>query len=448
MKYILRLTFILLFFSSGCTKYLDAVPDKSLTVPNTVADYQALLENDIMVFNAPALGEISADDLYLPDDLWNTQSVFIRETYRWSKDLRENNTSINWNNAYQKIYYANIVLEGVGKLRNTQTSADVDFITGWALFCRANAFYDLQEVFGRPYRPASSNTDLSIPLRLNTALREKSTRSTVAVTFQQIINDLEQAIKLLPAQVSSSNRGRPSKAAAYALLSRVYLTMQNYGKALENANNSLSLYNKLVDYNTLNTTSKAPFSPLIDEVMYNAIQLNYSGRYWQVPSDFYQSYVSDDLRKVLFFTVDPIAGSIVFKGFYSAVSAGFSGVTVDEMYLVKAECEARAGNNDQALLALNTVLVKRFKTGKYVPYTTGAVMDVLALVLSEKRKECLFRNLRWSDLRRLNQDTRFAKTLIRVVEGITYSLPPNDLRYTLPIPEDEIRSTGIEQNIR
>lgn len=448
MKYILRITFILLFFSSGCTKYLDAVPDKSLTVPNNVADYQALLENDKMVFSAPALGEISADDLYLPDDLWNTQSVLIRETYRWSKDLKENNTSINWNNAYQKIYYANIVLERVGQLRNTQTSADVDFLTGWALFCRANAFYDLQEIFGKPYRPASASIDLSIPLKLNTALREKINRSTVASAFQQIISDLEHAVTLLPAQVSSANRGRPSKAAAYALLSRVYLTMQNYGKALENANNSLSLYNKLVDYNTLNVTSKAPFSPLIDEVMYNAIQLNYSGRYWQVLPDFYQSYTADDLRRSLFFTIDPITGAIVFKGFYSAVSAGFAGLTVDEMYLVKAECEARTGNNDQSLTALNTVLIKRFKTGKYTPYTAGSVTDVLALVLSEKRKECLFRNLRWSDLRRLNQDARFAKPLTRVVEGITYSLPPNDLRYTLPIPEDEIRSTGIEQNIR
>lgn len=448
MKYILRLTFILVLFSSGCTKYLDAVPDKSLAVPNTVADYQALLENDIMVFNASALGEISADDLYLPDDLLNTQSVFLRETYSWTKDLKENNTSINWNYPYQKIYYANIVLEGVGKLRNTQTSADVDFLTGWALFCRANAFYDLQEIFGKPYRPASASTDLSIPLRLNTALREKTIRSTVAAAFQQITSDLEHAITLLPAQVSSANRGRPSKAAAYALLSRVYLTMQNYEKALENANNSLSLYNKLIDYNTLNTASKISFSPLIDEVMYNAIQLNYSGRYWQVTSDFYQSYAPDDLRKLLFFTVDPIVGSIVFKGFYSAVLIGFSGLATDEVYLIKAECEARLDNDDQSLAALNTVLIKRFKTGKYVPYTAGTVSNALALVLSEKRKECLFRNVRWSDLRRLNQDTRFARTLTRVVNGTTYTLPPNDPRYTLPIPQDEIRSTGIEQNIR
>ncbi|WP_175470604.1 RagB/SusD family nutrient uptake outer membrane protein [Pedobacter hartonius] len=447
-EYLLILFLIVLFLVTGCAKYLDAVPDKSLAVPNSVADYQALLENEIMFTDMPALAEIGTDDIYLPDALWAGQPIFVRDAYHWSKDLNEGVTSLNWNNPYKKIYYANLVLDGVDKLKNKHNATDIQVLKGWALFCRAHAFYDLQEIFGQPYRPASANNDLGIPLRLNTDLQEKTPRATVETTFQQIVKDLEQAIPLLPDGVSKTDRSKPGKPAAYALLARVCLTMQNYDRAVLNADRCLLYDNQLVDYNTLNATVRAPFSPLIDEVIYNAVQISYSTRSWQIGQDFYQLYAADDLRKTLFFTVDPVAKTVVFKGFYNAVLAGFDGLATDEVYLIKAECEARLGHDAIALDALNTLLLKRFKTGEYVPYSTGSVSDVLSLILLERRKECLFRNLRWSDLRRLNQDVRFAKTLTRMVDGQRYQLPPNNPRYTLPIPDDEIRANKIQQNIR
>lgn len=448
MKYILRLTFIMLFFSSGCTKYLDAVPDKSLTVPTTVADYQALLENEIMFAKSPKLGEISADDLYLTDASLEDQEIYVRQAYQWSKDVNEGSTSLNWNYPYQKIYYANIVLEGIEKLRKAQTSADVDNLKGWALFCRANALYDLQEVFGQVYKPSSASVDLGIPVKLSTELQEKVQRSTVAATFQQIIQDLQQALTLVPLQISKVNRSRPSKIAVYALLARVNLTMQNYNQALENANECLKLYSSLIDYNTLSTSVKNPFSPIMDEVIYNALQLNYDDRVFEVDRQLYSQYASDDLRKALYFTENTTAKTIILKGFYGGVNIAFAGLSTDEVYLIKAECEARLGHNDAALTALNTVLIKRFKTGTYQPFSTDTVTDILSLVLLEKRKECVFRGVRWSDLRRLNQDSRFAKTLTRVVGGVNYQLPSNDPRYVLPIPDDQIRTSGIQQNVR
>ncbi|CAM3951540.1 SusD family protein [Pedobacter westerhofensis] len=447
-EYLLILFVFVLFFITGCGKYLEAVPDKSLTVPNSVADYQALLENEMMFINSPALGEFGSDDLYLPDALWETQENYVRDAYHWSKDLNEGVASLTWNNPYKKIYYANTVLEGVEQLRNSHSSAEIDILKGWALFCRANSFYDLQELFGQPYRPASAARDLGIPLRLNTNLEEKTGRATVAETFGQILTDLDHALPLLSPNMLRTNRNRPSKAAVYALMARVYLIRQNYEKALECAEQCLQQYGILVDYNSLNPNSNAPFSPLIDEIIYNGIQLNYGDRYWQVEYAFYQSYSTGDLRKNLFFTEDPLAKSVVFKGFYSATATAFNGLSTDEVYLIKAECESRLGRDENALTTLNTVLTKRWKAGTYLPFTIAKVPDVLTLILTERRKECLFRNLRWSDLRRLNQDPRFAKTLSRTIQGIVYQIPPNDPRYVLPIPDNEIRLNGITQNMR
>jgi len=64
----------------------------------------------------------------------------------------------------------------------------------------------------------------------------------------------------------------------------------------------------------------------------------------------------------------------------------------------------------------------------------------------ERRKELIFRGLRWSDLRRLNMDTRFAVTLKRKVNNKEFLLLPKDARYTLQIPISVIKSSGIQQN--
>ena len=56
--------------------------------------------------------------------------------------------------------------------------------------------------------------------------------------------------------------------------------------------------------------------------------------------------------------------------------------------------------------------------------------------------------MRWEDLRRLNKEPRFATTLQRVSKGTTYTLAPNDPKYTFPIPDIEITLSGIPQNPR
>jgi hypothetical protein len=34
----------------------------------------------------------------------------------------------------------------------------------------------------------------------------------------------------------------------------------------------------------------------------------------------------------------------------------------------------------------------------------------------------------------LNKEQEFEKTITHVVEGTTYTLPPNDIRYVMPLP--------------
>jgi tetratricopeptide (TPR) repeat protein len=440
---------ISLFISGGCTKFLEAVPDQSLAIPKTITDYRQLLENEIMFINAPATGEFGTDDIYMPDDMLSTQPGYLRNSYLWQQEIHEGVPSLSWNFAYNKIYYSNIVLEGISKLKNESfPSAELNELEGWALFSRANAHYDLQEIFGQPYVPIRASTDLGIPLKLGTNLNEVVKRATVEETFARIVTDLQLAIDLLPAEFPVLNRSKPSKTAAYALLARVYLIMNQYDKALECAKNSLALYSNLIDYNLVNSSARIPFSPLTNEVIFNSAEASYSQRLWQIDGDLYRSFADNDLRKSICFTVDPGTKAVLFKGFYGAALTGFNGLATDEVYLISAECKARLGLESAAILDLNTVLSKRFKTGTYVPYTISNVPNVLQLVLTERRKECIFRNLRWSDLRRLNQDESLAKTLTRSANGKTYQLLPESPRYAYPIPDEEVKLSGLIQNLR
>jgi len=139
-----------------------------------------------------------------------------------------------------------------------------------------------------------------------------------------------------------------------------------------------------------------------------------------------------------------MSGGYSFKGSYSVYSL-FIGIATDEVYLMRAECNARLGNKDAALNDLNTLMVTRWSTGTFIPFTAATSQDALNIILQERRKELIFRNLRWMDIKRLNKDGANI-TLTRIIGGQTYTLPPNDNRFALPLPADIVKMTGMPQN--
>lgn len=205
-----------------------------------------------------------------------------------------------------------------------------------------------------------------------------------------------------------------------------------------------------MDYNTINAAVAIPFTQFNREVIYetrtNSISaLSQSNA--KIDSLLYQSYATNDLRKTVFFRSNG-NGTYAFKGNYTGQSAAFlfTGVATDEMYLLRAECYARAGNTSAALADLNTLMSKRWKTGTFVPFTAPDANEALLLILKERRKELLFRSLRWTDLRRLNKEPALAQTITRVLNNQVYSLEPDSWRYTLQIDREAILFSGMQQN--
>jgi starch-binding outer membrane protein, SusD/RagB family len=465
-KYLFPVAILLTLLGASCTKgALDKKPDATIAIPSTIDDFQQLLDgldgggysNIPCLFSYRSLGDYLADELNAGDNIYTTyfeSYPFITDLLTWNKDMFNTfttGTPVNeWNTQYQTVLTTNLSLEGLAAIPVTPgNQAAWNTADGTALFVRALMFYNVAQFWAKPYNATTAATDPGIVLRLHSAINDVSVRSTVQQTYNQIIGDLQQAVRLLPntsSQNTQLSKVRPSQAAAYGLLARTYMTIGDSINMTLYADSALQLYSTLMDYNTL--TGFVNFNP---ETVYSTVDLSGTlGSFygpWRIDSGLVSLYDSNDLRKTLFYTNTSYVDGWAFIGDYSQ-NYIFTGLAVDELYLMRAEGNARQGNMNVAMNDLNTLLVARYKTGTFMQRTAVNATDALTQIVTERRKELVHRGCRWTDLRRLNMDPRFATTLTRTLLGVSYTLPPNDSRYTLQIPSYIITASNgsITQN--
>jgi starch-binding outer membrane protein, SusD/RagB family len=464
---------VIVTFCSSCKKsdYLSAKPDEALIIPAKLKDFEALLDNVIYMNGyggglIPGLAEIGSDNYYeITDEFTSTLShPFFRSVYTWQDDNLYTDKAVrpnDWGFAYRCIFYANTVLEGLNKLKpSPDDKAKYDRLKASALFYRAHMYYWLVQIFSPHYQTSTANSDLGIPLKSSADINEPLTRASLQQTYEKIILDLDEAKSGLPDLPTHITR--PSKLALYGLLARVYLTIQDFDKALSNANAYLALKDNLLDYNSI---EPSPTFPMPDpssniEIAFYAIIARpnmelitpYSCR---IDSNLYNTFNDDDLRKDLYFGDAasyygiPGDNGNFFRGSYDATDKLFAGISTDEIFLIRAECYARKGNKDPALVDLNKLTQTRWKSSVPFPTITAIdAADALNKILAERRKELVFRGLRWTDLRRLNKEGANI-ILTRSVDGQTYTLQPNSLKYTYLIPTEVISfNPGMQQNPR
>ncbi|WP_294183034.1 RagB/SusD family nutrient uptake outer membrane protein [uncultured Sphingobacterium sp.] len=447
---IYQLLFIMLFLSS-CNEFLDKKPNQKMVVPKTLTHADLLL-NDYSTMNTvyPSWGQIASDDSYLSTANWQSLSdADEKQTYIWADD--DIMSSMQWQSAYKAIYQANQVLKILADIDSKSTGADCRRVEGGAYFFRAFAFHQLAVVYAPPYESGKGAQALGIPLKLDPELGGVSLRASLEDTYNRIVDDYKKAITLLPA--TETKLGRPTKAAAYAGLARVYLDMSEFQHAFNYAGSALEVKNYLLDFNDLAPGSSQPISRFNSEVIFPASTTlagalsQYSAR---VDTGLLALYNEGDLRKIVFFQAAPEGdGSHLFKGSYDGSDTGiFVGLTTGETLLIRAEAAVRLGKIQEALSSLNTLLNKRWSKNSFSPITETNPDRLLKIILQERRKELPFRGRRWADLKRLNLDASSSTTLKRIIDGRTYTLEPNSLKYAIKIPKTVIDQSGMTQNQR
>ena len=454
MKQYFVLLLLTLFIGSNisCKKYLDEKSDASLIVPTTLNDLQSLMDDPTyMNRNSPAYGMASCDDYFITQVTYNSRPERNKYVYRWIPfEYRYIN---DYAIAYKPVYNSNICLERVMQINRVISNALFwDQIKGSALFYRSYYYLELAWVYAKAYDLTTASTDLGIVLRNTSNFNDLSKRSSIKETYDRIVSDTKEAAMLLPDHVSNSSR--PCKAAAYGLLARAYLSMRVYDSAGKYATKALEYGSSLMDYNNTGSVSVAsttPFKRFNGETVFyagmtnstNVAHPNFGAAL--IDTGLYKQYAANDIRKKAFFTA---SGNYQrFKGSYTGeTTLQFSGIAIDELWLIKAESFARAGKVTEAMTALNYMLQNRFVTGTFIPLAATTADVALETILKERRKELINRgSLRWMDVKRLNKEGA-AIVLKRIVNGEVFSLTPNESRYALPLPADVIELAGIPQN--
>ena len=203
----------------------DLFSDPGSVTTATIGNY-ALLKGDVgydgWVDDLHRISEYAGDNVTLSGG--TTDHLFF--LYNYQSIATNSRVDRFWRNSYKIVVGTNLMIEKIVE----GESIESDQLLGENYYLRALVFFQMGNVFGRPYNQGGSNP--SIPLKLTSDTEDRPDRSTVQEVYDQVISDLLKAESLM-----TENKGASfaSKEAAQALLSRIYLYMEDNAKAEEYA---------------------------------------------------------------------------------------------------------------------------------------------------------------------------------------------------------------------
>lgn len=500
---------LLAWASVSCNDYLSVQPSKtSSIVPSTTAHLEYLLNNYETFKQETNYAAIySSDDYGLYTDIYNAMSsaydLLEVKFALWDiENLPNESEDAFWTSEYAKIFIANMVLEYIPQVTGDEaTKANLE---AEAHLVRAYSLWELANTYCLPYSETNKN-ELGLPLKESTSFDEPTARGTLEATYAMIEADIEAALNIkteLTVQNNKKRIWRASLPAVYAFAARYYLFRNNYTEALNYANLALEKHNSLVDYNTemhysdtkgrytinpgtpeeetveilfpyTHDSSGADITIMLEWKEFYYLRTLSNPYWWFVPSkELMALYDQDyDLRwkyhyvKNYSYTrgmTDPAyewPGYVFFD--YDQIP---SGPTVAEMLLTKAECQAREGNWQDALVTVNTLRAARMDNtapADRINLNASSQQEAIAKILEERHREMPF-NMRWFDIRRFNNNddagddvtvTRefypYSSSAILGNDAVkTYTLDKNSRRFAQPILESEIETSqgAIQQN--
>lgn len=298
--------------------------------------------------------------------------------------------SSTWNKSYSQIYATNAILEGVEKSA-TISSLDKEKLNGEALFIRALIHSYLAGIYG----------DIPYVTSTNHLQNSKVNRMSVSQVYDKCIEDLEQAITLLPNEYVSADRSRANKSVALALLSRLNLNIGNWTYAIESATDLIEdTQHYTIEANPANAFLKESTSTIwhfvtssgqrnTDEALTFIFDAG-PPPFTALSTQLIQSFEPGDLRKT-HWTKEVTDGTTTWYHSYKYKAKGDAGTAVEypvvfrleEQYLIRAESYAKQGELVMALEDLNLI---RNRAG--LPNSTAAsAPEVLAAILKELKVE-------------------------------------------------------------
>lgn len=462
----------------SCSGFLDEYSQNN-TYVETVEDLDDLLVGEGYISRSATaytwltimsdeLRELSMTNILAPNPAAGVYNdvIYLRSRALWGWDVQpfQNHVGVaqedtNWAAFYKRIAAMNNILSEADQLeagKEVERQA-LARVRGEALFIRAWNYFMLANIYGAPYDKSNLNDGASVSIKLTPAVDyNKFRRENTVAVYDQIVADLKAAVDWFRQGNAPASKRRASEAAAWAMLSRVYLYMEEYAAAVQAADNVKGF--ELLDLAADHTPgSGAAFLTLdspeqifaqgafglgravgVGEGVFGATMISYLDRGQTLYLARAESYGTanalqalfdnTDMRSSAFFTEscqfyanaaspknvwmgrkagssadsnerDPISGTNPFNAapaggelFGEAVSIRYA-----EVVLNKAEALACAGQIAPATTAMQGFLATRYTTPPAIPADRAGL---IAFIRTERQKELCFEGHRWFDLRR------------------------------------------------
>lgn len=229
---------IAVFLLGGCKKLdkypYDAIVNENITIGSaesiTRGTY-AKMKEEYYYKSIHQVGEYGGDNISLS----GTTSDQLFNFYRYTRVNDSYYTSRVWLYTYQMIGNINSLLPVLESYNAPDGEREsVNHLIGENLLLRASAYFNCNNIFGRPYLDANgANNNLGIPIKTTNDINFFPPRSTVADVYKQIVADATRAANYMKRSVSTTpkNNNYVSQEVAWAFLSRVYLYMGEWEKA-------------------------------------------------------------------------------------------------------------------------------------------------------------------------------------------------------------------------
>ena len=444
---------LLMLTVTSCEEYTDVTPKGALVIETAAQFYEMV--------SLPNRGYPINNFQYLSDDQWMkegnvigiTPNVdIINFTFDETADrVSLIKTSSFYNQAYAYINRWNTIITLVDNSKGEESTKQL--AKAEAKINRAYDHFLLINTYAKAYNPQTAATDGGICIMDKFDLEAQPAKSTVAQVYDFIQKDIEDALPYL--QEKPLDVYHPSLAFAYAFKAKVHLFKREIAKAREAAEKSLSYNNQIFDMVAYSkqggpTVVTVPAANNVEVLSYQYMtgynEMNFAYQYVISP-ELRTLFGTNDARFNLFFNttsttnLDQGSNTAYWSVVYTRFFYPTVGMKTTEVYLMQAECLAREDKFAEAVGVLNTLRAKRIVSGTVnlaVPTTRAATMQ---LVISERRKELLLGFNRFFDLKRLNTESEYAKTVTRVfplvnktVAQKTYTLQPNSKLYIIPFP--------------
>ncbi|GEM63919.1 membrane protein [Sphingobacterium faecium NBRC 15299] len=419
------ISILLIILISSCEKFLDNDPPVQDIVSQKVFNNEESanaavvgLYSRMTARNNDAMnGFLSIFTGLAGDEIWNTSTNASYDAFK-NNAILDNNTVINsnlWTPLYNYIYHANTIIEHLNK-SNAITAETKNRLLGEMYFIRAILNFYLVNLFG----------DIPLILTADYELNRYAQKSNQEEVYKQITNDLLIAKDLLLEPYTNTERIRPNKHAAKALLARIYLYTKKYELAITEATDIIQSGTYQLEINLSNTflpTSKEAILQLYPtNTAYNTaegfafIPTNATARpalsfYRRVTNGFEPG----DMRKVSWIDTRILSGiSYSYPSKYkvraNTIKSEYNTVIrLAEMYLIRAESNLNLGNTKDAIRDLNII---RSRAGISALDENIPKDDCFTTMMNERQNEFFAEwGHRWLDLKRWNMiDQEIPKT--------------------------------------